>query len=123
MTPGDVASRFTRSDGSYVFARWGRPLAPVVFGVEDATLATVKGALEAVVTLADHAMAETDPELGANLLIFFVRAWQDLLDTPGVGKLVPDLIPPSTRCARGGPTSTASSASTRRVRSGPSSCS
>jgi len=93
VTPENLAACFTRSDGSYFFARWGRPLAPVVFGVEDRTLATVKGALEAVVTLADHEMADTDPELGANLLIFFVRSWQELLDTPGVGKLVPDLIP------------------------------
>ncbi|MDJ1006927.1 MAG: hypothetical protein QNJ13_03805 [Paracoccaceae bacterium] len=93
MTPEDVAAHFTRSDGSYFFARWGRPLAPVVFGVEDATLATVKGALEAIVTLADHKMAETDPELGANLLMFFVKSWQELLDAPGVGKLVPDLLP------------------------------
>jgi len=93
VTPEDVAACFTRSDGSYFFARWGRPLAPVVFGVEDSTLATVKGALEAVATLAGHEMAETDPEFGANLLVFFVRSWQELLDTPGVGKLVPDLIP------------------------------
>lgn len=93
MTPEDLTAHFTRSDGSYFFARWGRPIAPVVFGVEDATLATVKGALEAIVTLADHKMAETDPELGANLLIFFVKSWQELLDAPGMGKLVPDLIP------------------------------
>lgn len=93
MTPEDLTAYFTRSDDRYFFARWGRPIAPVVFGVEDTTLATVKGAIEAVVTLADHQMEETDPELGANLLVFFVRAWQELLDTPGVGKLVPDLIP------------------------------
>ncbi len=93
MTPEDLTNFFTRSDESFFFARWGRPIAPVVFGVEDTTLATVKGALEAIVTLADHKMAETDPELGANLLIFFVKTWQELLDTPGVGKLVPDLIP------------------------------
>lgn len=93
MTPEDLTAYFTRSDDSYFFARWGRPLSPVVFGVEDSTLATVKEAFEAVVTLADHQMEDTDPELGANLLVFFVRAWQELLDTPGVGKLVPDLIP------------------------------
>ena len=93
MTPEDLTAHFTRSDGSYFFARWGRPIAPVVFGVEDATLSTVKGALEAIVTLADHRMTETDPELGANLLIFFVKSWQELLDAPGMGKLVPDLIP------------------------------
>lgn len=93
MTPEDLTAYFTRSDDSYFFARWGRPIAPVVFGVEDSTLGTVKGALEAIVTLADHKMAETDPELGANLLIFFVKTWQELLDAPGMGKLVPDLIP------------------------------
>ncbi|MEM9709990.1 MAG: hypothetical protein AAF871_14505 [Pseudomonadota bacterium] len=93
MTPEDLTTYFTRADGTFIFARWGRPLAPVVFGVEDATLSTVKGALEAVVALADHKMAETDPELGANLLIFFVKSWQELLDAPGMGKLVPDLIP------------------------------
>ena len=93
MTPEDLTAYFTRSDDSYFFARWGRPIAPVVFGVEGTTLATVKGAIAAVVTLADHQMDETAPELGANLLVFFVRSWQELLDTPGVGKLVPDLIP------------------------------
>jgi len=62
MQPDQVRQMFTRADGSYLFARWGRPIVPVVFGVEDATLATVKGAIEAVVTLAGHKMAETDPE-------------------------------------------------------------
>ena len=39
---------FTRSDGSYLFARWGRPLAPVVFGVEPESLPVLKGAFEAM---------------------------------------------------------------------------
>ena len=34
---------FTRHDGGYLFARWGRPIVPVVFGVDDATLSVVKG--------------------------------------------------------------------------------
>eukprot|EP01036_Dinobryon_divergens_P039337 gene39337-51841_t len=63
MTPDQVQALFTRADGTYLFARWGRPIVPVVFGVEDATLAVVKGAVEAVVALAGHKMAETDPEL------------------------------------------------------------
>ncbi|MEL7181186.1 MAG: hypothetical protein AAFN63_15255, partial [Pseudomonadota bacterium] len=67
----DAEQLFTRADGSYVFARWGRPIVPVVFGVDEASLAVFKGAIEAVVTLAAHQMAETDPELGANLMIFF----------------------------------------------------
>lgn len=86
-----VAGYFTRSDGTYLFARWGRPIAPVVFGVEDATLATVKGAIEAVVALAGHQMTETDPELGANLLMFFFRDWNELVETPNLDRLVPDL--------------------------------
>ena len=75
LTPDEIEALFTRADGEFLFTRWGRPIAPVVFGVEDATLGTVKGALEAVVTLAGHEMAETDPELGANLMIFFFRDW------------------------------------------------
>ncbi len=91
MTPQDVENLFTRRDGSYGFARWGRPIAPVVFGVEDTTLETVKGALEAVVTLVGHQMAETDPELGSNLMMFFFREWEELLEVPDLERLIPDL--------------------------------
>jgi hypothetical protein len=91
MTPQEVETLFTRHDGSYGFARWGRPIAPVVFGVEDATLQTVKGALEAVVTLVGHQMAETDPELGSNLMMFFFREWDELLAVPDLEHLIPDL--------------------------------
>lgn len=91
MTPQDVEKLFTRADGSYGFARWGRPIAPVVFGVEDETLRTVKGALEAVATLVGHQMAETDPELGSNLMMFFFREWEELLAVPDLDRLIPDL--------------------------------
>jgi hypothetical protein len=93
LTPKDVEALFTRADGSYAFARWGRPIAPVVFGVEEDTLTVVKGALEAVVALAGHKMAETDPELGANLMVFFFRDWDELPDVPNLDRLVPDLVP------------------------------
>ena len=99
MQPDQVRQMFTRADGSYLFARWGRPIVPVVFGVEDATLATVKGAIEAVVTLAGHKMAETDPELGANLIIFFFRDWAELPQVPGLEGLIPDLGPLCARLA------------------------
>ncbi|WP_435259852.1 hypothetical protein ACSBLW_08865 [Thioclava sp. FR2] len=88
-----IEDLFTRKDGSYLFARWGRPIVPVVFGVDDATLSVVKGALEAVVTLAQHKMAETDPELGANLMVFFFREWDELRHLPNLDRLVPDLLP------------------------------
>lgn len=91
MTPQDVQALFTRADGQYLFARWGRPIVPVVFGVEDATLAVVKGAIEAVVALAGHRMAETDPELGANLMMFFLRDWSELPQVPNLERLIPDL--------------------------------
>lgn len=91
LSAKDVEAFFTRADGSYAFARWGRPIAPVVFGVEDETLKTVKGALEAVVRLAGHHMAETDPELGANLMVFFFREWDELTQVPNLDRLVPDL--------------------------------
>lgn len=88
-----VEALFTRGDGTFLFARWGRPIVPVVFGVEDATVSVLKGAIEAVVALAGHKMAETDPELGANLMVFFIRGWDELTETPNLDRLIPDLGP------------------------------
>ncbi|NEY90992.1 hypothetical protein [Tabrizicola oligotrophica] len=102
MTPDQVQRLFTRKDGSYLFARWSRPIVPVVFGVDDATLAVVKGAVEAVVTLAGHRMAETDPELGANLMVFFFRDWAELPQVPNLERLIPDLAPLCARLAASG---------------------
>lgn len=97
MTSSPSASQiealFTRSDGSYAFARWGRPIAPVVFGVDDQTLGIVKGAVEAVAVMAGHQMAETDPELGVNLMFFFFQDWDELPQVPDMDRLVPDLVP------------------------------
>lgn len=91
MGPEAVAAFFTRGDGSYLFARWGRPIVPVVFGVDDATLAVVKGAVQAVVALAGHGMEEVDAELGANLMMFFCRDWDELRGVPNLERLVPGL--------------------------------
>ena len=99
-SPEQIEQLFTRADGSYTFARWGRPIAPIVFGVEDATLTTVKGAFEAVATLAGHQMAETDPELGANLMVFFFRDWKELLEVPDLDRMIPDLAPLVARLAQ-----------------------
>lgn len=93
MTPDLIQSLFTRPDGSFLCARWGRPIVPIVFGTDDATLATVKGAIEALVLLTDHRMAETDPELGANLMAFFFRDWRELPQVPGLDRLIPGLGP------------------------------
>ncbi|WP_430463244.1 hypothetical protein [Tabrizicola sp.] len=102
MTPDQLQALFTRKDGGYLCARWGRPIVPVVFGVDDATLSVVKGAIEAVVTLAGHKMAETDPELGANLMVFFLRDWAELPQVPNLDRLIPDLGPLCDRLAAAG---------------------
>ncbi|MBW4707627.1 hypothetical protein KX928_07490 [Roseobacter sp. YSTF-M11] len=87
----EIEALFTREDGAFAFARWGRPIAPIVFGVTDDTLSVVKGALEAVMVLSGHRMAETDPELGSNLMMFFFRDWDELRDVPGLDRLIPEL--------------------------------
>ncbi|WP_458789864.1 hypothetical protein [Yoonia sp. MH D7] len=89
----DVSPYFTRSDGAYVFARWGVPIVPVVFGVDDQTLAVFKGAIEAVVALAGHKMADFDPNLGTNLMVFFCREWDEFIDVPHLEQMVPDIAP------------------------------
>ncbi|MBM1221531.1 hypothetical protein JQU17_11560 [Ponticoccus sp. SC2-23] len=87
----EIAALFTRSDGEFLFARWQRPIAPVIFGVDDATLPVLKGGIEAVVTLAGHKMTEADPELGTNLMMFFVAEWDELREVPDLDRLVPGI--------------------------------
>lgn len=101
-TPDGIERLFTRADGQFLFARWGRPIVPVAFGVEDATIRTIKGAIEAVVALAGHKMAETDPELGANLMMFFVRDWAELPATPNLDRLIPELDDTVARLEKAG---------------------
>ncbi len=91
MTADDIAPLFTRADGTFLCARWGRPIVPVIFGVEEETLATLKGAIEAVTRIAGVEIGETDPELGANLMVFFCRDWADLLGVPNLDRLLDDL--------------------------------
>lgn len=91
MTPDQVESLFTRSDGSFQFARWGRPLAPVVFSTDDATLDVFKDAIRAVAGLGDLGLTDTDPELGVNLPVFVVADWAELAEVPHLGQLIPDL--------------------------------
>lgn len=77
MTADEIARLFTR-DGAYLCARWGRPVAPVMFGLADETLAVFRAATGAVLRDAGVEMAETDPETAANLIAFFVRDWDEL---------------------------------------------
>lgn len=91
MTPDEIEQLFTSREGHFHFARWARPIVPVVFGVDDRTLAVIKGAIEAVVVLAGHKMAETDPELGGNLMMFFFRDWDELAALDGLDRMVPGI--------------------------------
>ncbi len=100
LAADDIAGLFTRSDGSFLCSRWGRPMAPVVFGVTQESLGTIKGAIEAVAALAGLDVAETDPELGANFMLFFVRDWSELIETPNLDRLIPGLGPLVDRLAR-----------------------
>ncbi|MGB7244310.1 MAG: hypothetical protein WBC93_19775 [Sulfitobacter sp.] len=102
MTAEDIEALFTSQSGSFTFARWGRPIAPVVFGVNAETLSVIKGALEAVMVLSGHQMAETDPELGSNMMLFFFKDWDELTDVPDLDRLIPDLGPLVARLEREG---------------------
>ncbi|NKB28686.1 MAG: hypothetical protein GKR99_14505 [Rhodobacteraceae bacterium] len=88
----DIEAMFSNDDEGYSFARWGRPIAPLVFGVDESTLRVVKGAIDAVVQLAGHQMSETDPELGANFIVLFLRSWVELALVPRTDEMMPDLV-------------------------------
>ena len=93
QTPEGIAQAFTR-DGQYLCARWGRPVAPVIFGLADDSLDIFRSAIHAAYAHAGHPLAETDPELGANLLMFFCQDWDELAGVRDLDKLTgqPDLI-------------------------------
>lgn len=91
MDSSDIETLFTRADGRYLCARWGRPIVPVVFGVEDSAIGVLKGAFEAVCALAGHQMDELDPELGVNVMMLFCRDWDELTGVPDLDRLVPEL--------------------------------
>lgn len=95
--PDALATLFTRDTGGYHFARWGRPIAPVIFGVADESLPPLKAAIETVVAHSGHSLVETDPEMGANLMIFFLQDWRELSDVADLDHLVPDLAETITR--------------------------
>lgn len=81
-----IARLFTR-DGQYFCARWGRPVAPVIFGLAEDSLAVFRDAVKAVIAHARHPLTETDPEMGANQMSFFVRDWDELAELPDLEQL------------------------------------
>ncbi|MHA1127683.1 MAG: hypothetical protein ACTSRN_01885 [Alphaproteobacteria bacterium] len=90
LTAAEIETMFT-TEGRYIFARWARPIAPVVFGVDDASLNVFKDAFATVASLGDMALAETDPELGANFLVFLCNDWSEIKEIPELGRLLANL--------------------------------
>ena len=91
FTATEIEKLFTSNDGNYVFARWGRPISPVVFGVLDESLGVVKTAIKEVCSACGHPTDELDPELGSNLMVFFVSNWHELCELPDLDQLIPNL--------------------------------
>lgn len=84
--PERIAALFTR-DAQYFCARWGRPVAPVIFGLADETLDIFRRVTGAALAHAGILQAETDPEMGANMLGFFARDWDELAEIPDLDQL------------------------------------
>jgi hypothetical protein len=87
----EIENFFMRPSGDYVFARWGRPIAAVVFGVLDESLSIIKSAVEAVCLASGHTTSELDPDIGSNLMVFFFKDWSELLEVPDLEHIIPNL--------------------------------
>ena len=86
-----IEAYITRSDGKYSCARWGRASATVVFGIQDETLITLKSALQSMVGLANHELAETDHELGSNAMFFLFLYVDEVLEVRDLDKIIQEL--------------------------------
>lgn len=86
-----VEAQFTRRDGSFRFARWGRPLVPVIVGTNDEGCQIFEGGVHAVARIAGLEVGELDPDLGANFLVFLVNDWAELTEAPNLVRLIPNL--------------------------------
>lgn len=83
-----IAELFTRSDRTFRFARWGRSLAPVIYGTNDEGIRIFEEAIRSVAGLANLQIEDLDPELGANFLVFFSRDWSELREVPHLNNLL-----------------------------------
>ena len=86
-----IAALFTGADGAFRFARWGRPLAPVIHGTDDAGIRTFERALAATAALSGLPVTDRDPEMVANFLVFMVNDWAELTDIPTLEGMIPSI--------------------------------
>ena len=87
----EIETLFTGSDGVFRFARWNRPIVPIIFGVDDETLVHLKTSIVTTIGITGNKIEETNPELGANLMWFFCKEWEEILSVPDLKKLIPNL--------------------------------
>lgn len=87
LGPDAIEAHFTNPDGRFLCARWGRPVAPVIFGLSDESLDVFRSALKAALAHARHPLTDTDPESGVNWLLFAVRDWEDLASLPDLDQM------------------------------------
>ena len=90
LSAAQIENMFT-NDGRYIFARWNRPIAPVVFGTDEESLGVFKDAFATVASLGDMHLAETDPELGANFLVFLCSDWSEIKEVPNLNRLLANI--------------------------------
>ena len=102
LSPDAVRALFTRSDGRYLFARWGPAIVPLVIGADAATRAAMLAAVTGIATLAGHPMAGPQNDPTPNLPVFFCQAWAELAVTPNLARLVPDIGALCERLERAG---------------------
>ena len=91
LSENEIKDLFTQADGTYQFARWGRPIAPVIFGVNDQILAGLKAAISSTIGITGQKMGELDPDLGTNMMWIFCRDWDEVLELPDIEKLIPGI--------------------------------
>lgn len=91
MQADTLAAMFTQADGTFLCARWGRAIVPVVFGAQDETVGVVKAAAQLICGIAGHELGDMDPDTGVNLMVFFLRDWDELRGVPDLDQMVPGL--------------------------------
>jgi hypothetical protein len=89
MTPEDIARRFTRPDGRFRFARWSRPVVPMVYGADAASQPVLKAGMRLIADLAGMGFGARDPETGFNHHLILVADWRELTGVPELERLLP----------------------------------
>lgn len=87
--PGDGDSG--AEGAAFRFARWAKPVAPRVFGVEPQSADTLMAGFRTVAEAAGARYAVEDERYGANVLVFVCSEWLELKATPKLEQLIPEL--------------------------------